>query len=336
MRSFSIIIPFKTGKSYLKCCIESVFSQNYKNFRIIVLTDATSNQDGSVDYLKSINQHNIEIIESSENLDILKNWDRILSVSKDEFMTILGYDDILYPNYLIEINNLINEYPDASLYHTHFNYINKEGTYLKKCKKLPKKLSSDEYLSMSLNGDISVMATGYVFRTNDYKKIGGIDIKYPNLIYADLKLWIELSEISYLVISSNTCFEFRIHSSTTKISKDKTLLMALVEFLNFLKEIRNKSDQYNEVIKSRTGLFLEETTKSISHRLLKTPVNERLGLKIIDIRNILEKKSKELGINYNPEKNKSFRIALIIERFSILNLLFIFFKMIYTKPIIND
>ena len=336
MRSFSIIIPFKTGKHYLSACIESVLAQTYSNYQIIVLADHTSNDDGSIDYIYALNNPKIEVVTDKGTLDILENWSRILTASHCEYMTILGYDDILQPHFLATINQLINEHPEASLYHTHFEYIDSMGKVISKCKPLPQKLNSFDYLSMSLKDQISIMATGYVFKTVDYVKIGGIDTHYPNLIYADLQLWIDLIALNYLATSPDTCFNFRLHASTTKTSKDKLLLDALMVFVSYLTKLTNKSANYKQVIHENAGLFLAQTTKSIAHRLLRTPIQLRQGLTINEIVSKLSTKANELGVNYNPYAIRSFRIAVMIEKSKLLSWLFLQFKRLYSKPIYQD
>ena len=336
MRSFSIIIPFKTGKHYLSACIESVLAQTYFNYQIIVLADHTSNDDGSIDYIYALNNPKIEVVTDKGTLDILENWSRILTASHCEYMTILGYDDILQPHFLATINQLINEHPEASLYHTHFEYIDSMGKVISKCKPLPQKLNSFDYLSLSLKDQISIMATGYVFKTADYIKIGGIDTHYPNLIYADLQLWIDLIALNYLATSPDTCFNFRLHASTTKTSKDKLLLDALMVFVSYLTKLTNKSANYKQVIHENAGLFLAQTTKSIAHRLLRTPIQLRQGLTINEIVSKLSTKANELGVNYNPYAIRSFRIAVMIEKSKLLSWLFLQFKRLYSKPIYQD
>jgi glycosyltransferase involved in cell wall biosynthesis len=333
MRSFSIIIPFKTGKHYLSACIESVLAQTYDNFQIIVLTDHTSNDDGSIDYIYALNNPKIEVVTDKGTLNILENWSRILTASHCEYMTILGYDDILHPNFLATINQLIDKHNDASLYHTHFEYIDSKGKVLSKCKQLPLKLNSVDYLSMALKDQISIMATGYVFKTADYIKIGGIDTRYPNLIYADLQLWIDLMELKHLVTSPDSCFNFRLHASTTKTSKDKILVEALTVFLTYLATLSNKSVKYKQIVNENAGHFLEQTTKSIAHRLLRTPVDFRQGLTINEIVNNLSLKANELGVSYNPYAVRSFKMAVMIEKSKLLSWLFLQFKRIYSKPI---
>jgi glycosyltransferase involved in cell wall biosynthesis len=334
MRSFSIIIPFKTGKSYLLECVHSVLAQTYPHYLLIILTDPTSNEDGAIDAIEALQHPAIEIVSSTQHLDILGNWARIKEVSHAEYMTILGYDDVLYPHFLATINDLIDKHPTASLYHTHFNYIDKNGQKVSVCKPLPEKLTGPTYLSMSLQDQVSIMATGYVFKTNHYVQLGGISTQYPNLIYADLQLWIDLAQISYMATSAENAFAFRIHASTTKISKDKVLLDALFVFLQYLKKLSNSNNTYHQVIQQRAGSFLEQTTKSIAHRLLRTPIANRQGLRISYMVQALSLHAQELGIKYHPEKIKSFAIAVVIEKNIVLSKLFLLFKSIYKKPVL--
>ena len=227
---FSIIIPFKTGKTYLLDCLHSVIEQDYPHFDIIILADNTSNIDDALDAVHALQNSKISIQASDQNIDILQNWGRIKDLNKNEYMTILGYDDVLEKTFLSTINDLINHHPEASLYHTHFNYIDSKSGFIKVCQPLPSCLNASAYLEYALNEKIDIMATGYVFKSSDYDALGGIPTHYPNLIYADLQLWLDLTQKSYLAIDPSTQFSFRIHASTTKTSKDKILLDAFILF----------------------------------------------------------------------------------------------------------
>lgn len=332
--NFSIIIPFKSGKKYLLDCLHSVLVQDYPHFNILILADNTSNIDDSLDAVHAIQHSKICVYVSNQNLDILQNWGRIKDLARNEYMTILGYDDLLEKTFLSTINKLINEVPEASLYHTHFKYINSEGAYLKNCQPLPSSLKVEQYLEHALNESIDIMATGYVFKSSDYDAIGGIPTQYPNLIYADLQLWLVLTKKSYLAVDNSVQFSFRIHASTTKTSKDKILLDAFLVFLDYLNQLKNESSALAEVIEENGKKFTESTTKAIAHRLLRTPKAIRKGLTIDEMITEIDEKSKLLGIHYAPLQINSIRMAKLIEAIPLLNNLFLLFKKVYKKPIL--
>ncbi len=334
INNFSIIIPFKTGKQYLLDCLQSVLAQDYPHYEIIILADITSNTDDALHAIKDLKNPKITVQLSDKNLDILQNWGRIKDLDKKEYMTILGYDDILSKGFLSCINNLINTNPDASLYHTHFNYINSNSEAIKKCQSLPTQMTASDYLEYTLKESIDIMATGYVFRSKDYDAIGGIPTSYPNLIYADAQLWIELTKKSHLVIDPSIQFSFRIHSSVTKTSKDKILLDAFILFLDYLKGLKQESANFELAIQSNLTAFAESTTKAMAHRLLRTPKINRQGLTIDKVTNEIAGKCKQMEVPYSPFKIKSIQIARFIETTPLLNELFLIFKKIYKKPVL--
>ena len=331
---FSIIIPFKSGKSYLLDCLHSVIEQDYPHFNIIILADNTSNIDDALDAVHALQNSKISIQASDLNLDILQNWGRIKDLNKNEYMTILGYDDVLEKTFLSTINDLINHHTEASLYHTHFNYIDSKSAFIKVCQPLPSRLNANTYLEYALNEKIDIMATGYVFKSSDYDTLGGIPTHYPNLIYADLQLWLELTKKSYLAVDPSTQFSFRIHASTTKTSKDKILLEAFVLFLDYLNELKTGSPVLGKIIQENAQKFCESTTKAIAHRLLRTPRNLRKGLSIDHIIAKIAAKSIALDSAYEPLQINSIRLARTIETYPILNDLFLLFKKIYRKPVL--
>jgi len=331
---YSIIIPFKTGKQYLIDCLQSVLAQDYPHFEIIILADITSNTDDALHAISDLKNPTITVQLSDKNLDILQNWGRIKDLDKKEYMTILGYDDILSKGFLSCINNSINTNPDASLYHSHFNYINSNSEAIKKCQPLPTQMTASDYLEYTLKESIDIMATGYVFRSKDYDAIGGIPTSYPNLIYADAQLWIELSKKGHLVVDPSIQFSFRIHSSVTKTSKDKILLDAFIIFLAYLKELKKEATSFELTIQSYLTTFAESTTKAMAHRLLRTPKMNRQGLTIDKVCDEIEEKCVEMDIPYAPFKIKSIQIARFIETTPLLNELFLLFKRIYKKPVL--
>ena len=331
--AFSIVIPFKTGKKYLMECVQSVLNQHYGNYEIIILADNTSNADGALDAVKALNEEKIRIDHSGSTLNILENWSRIKMISRKEYMTILGYDDLLEPDFLNVIAQLVTSEPAASLYHTHFNYIDATGKVIKPCLPLPEKLTANEYLSMALQNKVSIMATGYVFRSEDYDAVGGIPVQYPNLIYADLHLWIELIRRSYLSVSPGIHFSFRIHPSTTKTSKDLVLLKAFVIMLQYLQALQKEDPEIRKIIQAFAPVFIHDTTRSLAHRLLRTGKPYRDGLTMKTITEQIGKEADSMGFEYIPSSIPTMKMAMLIDSNPILHGLFLLFKKLYKKPV---
>src|SRR5436305_12023686 len=105
---FSIILPVKNGGNYIKECVQSILLQTYTDFTLHILENKST--DGTAEWLQTLKDERIVIIPSETSLTIEENWARILSIEKNEFMTIIGHDDLFDTNYLQIMNGLINQY----------------------------------------------------------------------------------------------------------------------------------------------------------------------------------------------------------------------------------
>jgi glycosyltransferase involved in cell wall biosynthesis len=231
---FSIFLPVKNGGEYLKKCIESILVQTYPNFELIILDNNSA--DGTLEYLNLITKKDkrIKVVFSSKNLSITENWGRILPEPKNEFMTIIGHDDLFLENFLYEINLLINKNPDANLFSTQFNLIDENGDLIRQCRSIPKYEFAADFLEARMKDSRDSFGTGYVMRSRDYDRVNGIP-NYPNLLYSDDALWLKLINSAYLVTSEKTCFSYRLHSKSTSGSpNNQSLFEAFIQYMEFL------------------------------------------------------------------------------------------------------
>ena len=332
MKKFSIILPVKNGGEYVKECIQSILSQTLNDFNLLVL-DNFSN-DGTLQWIQALNDEKIIIYRSEKPLSIEENWGRILSIPKNEFITLIGHDDILKPDYLNVMSELINKFPDASLYQTHFSYIDSGGKKIRSCKTMKESENGPEFLQSILQNKTDIVGTGFMMRSKDYDELGGIPM-YPNLLFADFELWLNLTGKNYKVTAIEEVFFFRLHQSTTSISSDVKYQQAFERFVYFLSGLKLKSHAYQQVISENADKFLMHYCKSLSHRILRTPKEKRENL---SVKSILEKVKKYSILltstqQFNPLSNFTILFARIIDSNIISRNLFLLFKKIYSNPV---
>ena len=214
MNEFSIILPVKNGGSYVKQCVQSILTQQYKHFNLIILENCST--DGTADWLTTLQDSRIQIYPADKPLSIAENWSRIVHIDKNEFVTIIGHDDVLLPHYLVEMNTLINKHPEATLYQSHFNFINATGEKLRACLPMDETQHAHELLACLLANTLDSMGTGYMFRAKDYNAMGGMPPNYPDLLFADNELWVTLTGLGYKATTQRACFEYRLHQSLSR------------------------------------------------------------------------------------------------------------------------
>lgn len=106
MAKFSIIIPVYNVEEYIKKCLDSVFSQTYKDFEVIVVNDGT--KDNSMDIVKD---YKVKIIEQ-KNSGLSAARNRGVLEAKGDYILFLDSDDYLEKDLLKELNKSLKNNPD--------------------------------------------------------------------------------------------------------------------------------------------------------------------------------------------------------------------------------
>ena len=98
----SVVTPFYNTASYLAECIESVLAQTYPHFEYILMDNCST--DGSGEIAESYARHDsrIRLIQCSEFLSQLANYNRALTQISDysEYCKIVQADDWIFPDCL--------------------------------------------------------------------------------------------------------------------------------------------------------------------------------------------------------------------------------------------
>ncbi len=334
MKKYSIVLPVRNGGEYVKECVKSILSQTLDSFNLHVLDNYST--DGTLEWITSLHDARIIITPSSRSLTIEENWARVLTVPKNDYLTLIGHDDLLAENYLEVMEELISRFPDASLYQAHFNFIDSKGKIIRTCKPMAARETAADFLAGLLTNTFDIMGTGFLMRSKDYDALGGIPA-YPNLLFADFVLFISMTSLSYKATASENCFSFRLHQSTTAVSSPVTFIKALEQFVHFLQLLKNQDKSFAEVIEKYSPGFLLYYCKGLSHRILRTPVDKRDN---VTVKKFIEKceayvQSLAPGNTFKPLSVPSVRLAKVLDGNIIGRRLFLAFKKIYSKPVLK-
>jgi glycosyltransferase involved in cell wall biosynthesis len=94
----SICIPSYNSERFIACTLESVLSQSFTDFEIIIVDDKST--DGTVSVIKKFSDARIRFIQNEGNLGIGGNWNKVLSCPEGKYVKLLCGDDVLYPECL--------------------------------------------------------------------------------------------------------------------------------------------------------------------------------------------------------------------------------------------
>jgi glycosyltransferase involved in cell wall biosynthesis len=130
---FKIITTNKNADKYIGKCIDSVLSQTYKEWEMIIIDDCSS--DNSVNIIKSKLNDKIKLIANSKTKNKLQNVvDGIKNICKNDndIIVILDGDDWLADNNVLEYLNNIYKNKDIWLTYGQFEPVSKK--YSKYCR----------------------------------------------------------------------------------------------------------------------------------------------------------------------------------------------------------
>ncbi|MFT3934712.1 MAG: glycosyltransferase [Chitinophagaceae bacterium] len=273
MKTYSIILPVRNGGDYVKECVQSILNQSLNDFTLHVLDNCST--DGTLQWIQSLNDERIVVYPSEKSLSIEENWDRILSVPRNEFMTMIGHDDLLHPHYLQTMDALIKLHPKASLYQAHFIFIDSFGKEMRPCQPMAEMQYADDFLTCEILQTLDSMGTGYMMRSSDYNKTGGMTLEYPKLIFADYALWMRLILLNYKATTAVTAFSYRLHNSVSKLTNGEDYQLAFCRYAAFLIDSRKNNAAIASVLDKHGKQMLLYFCESLSHRLLKTAADNR-------------------------------------------------------------
>ena len=94
----SVCIPSYNIEKYIDITIESVLSQTYEDFELVIVDD--NSNDKTLDIIKRYNDDRIRVIINEDNLGPQENWNKALKEAKGRYIKILCHDDLLYTSCL--------------------------------------------------------------------------------------------------------------------------------------------------------------------------------------------------------------------------------------------
>ena len=92
---FSIIIPVYNSQKYFSNCLKSVISQNFSNYEIIIIDDASKDKSKKIYKSYSKNSSKIKIVKNKKNLGVSISRNKGIKKSSGKYIIFLDSDDVL-------------------------------------------------------------------------------------------------------------------------------------------------------------------------------------------------------------------------------------------------
>lgn len=111
----SVGIPFFNAEQFLSKAIESVISQSYDNWELLLLDDGSN--DGSLEIAKRFEQHDnrVKVFSDGKNKGLGARLNELAILSNGEYIARMDADDIMHPKRLETQLQILTDNPNIDV-----------------------------------------------------------------------------------------------------------------------------------------------------------------------------------------------------------------------------
>ena len=211
----SVYIPVYNGSAYIAESIDSVLSQTYEDFKLIVCDNCST--DNTEDIVRSFHDPRLKYVRNEENLGLVGNANQCLELSKGEYVCIWHHDDLMLPANLEYKVRLLDEHPGVGFVHSNLILIDEKGEII-----APEIWNEDSRLDYIENGltllkkylsylpfGASLFIGAVLARRKCYEKVGGFNPEFPHC--NDSEMWIRMMLYYNLACIGIPLIKYRAH-----------------------------------------------------------------------------------------------------------------------------
>lgn len=153
----SIIMPAYNAEKTIKESINSVLSQTYENFELIVVNDCS--RDNTEEIIKEFEScdSRVHYYKNEANSGVSYTRNRGVKLAKGDFIAFLDSDDMWTETKLWEQVEFVKNNPQAKLVFTGSGFIDNDGVLQEYVMEVPEKISFRKLLKQNLISCSSVM-----------------------------------------------------------------------------------------------------------------------------------------------------------------------------------
>lgn len=120
---FSVIIPLYNKAPYVAKAINSVLSQTFGDYELIIMDDGSTDESFEI-ALKTIDGHQNCQIKRQQNAGVSMARNNAVALSHGDYLCFLDADDWWDSSFLEEMSILIKEFTEAGIYGTSYTIVN--------------------------------------------------------------------------------------------------------------------------------------------------------------------------------------------------------------------
>ncbi|EAC8844357.1 glycosyltransferase family 2 protein [Listeria monocytogenes] len=200
----SIIMPCYNSANVIDMSIQSILSQSYQNFQLIIVDDYSS--DHSIEKIKAyLSDHRIQLVQLPRNMGVANARNVGIKHSLGRFIAFLDSDDVWQPEKLKKQVSMIESTDAPLVYSAYHTFLENTNEPLKKIQ-VPEFIDYEGLLRNTIIGCLTVMV--------DRNKTG--EFEMPDIPGGeDTATWLNILKSSGGAVGTNESLAYYRVSSTS-------------------------------------------------------------------------------------------------------------------------
>ncbi len=230
--SMSVIVPVRNSERYISELVNSVLSQAFADFELLVIDDGSSDATEAIlaEFQKADPRLRVFKNPGAGLVDALNHG---IACASSELIARMDADDVCLPDRLQRQYDYLGGHPEIAAVGTQVRFIDEQGALTEEKIKLPE--SPDQIAERLLKGCCLRHPT-VVMRREALERLGGYR---QELVYAeDYDLWLRMSEHYALANLPEALLLYRVHAA--QISERKEWPQRLARNLALLAAVERR------------------------------------------------------------------------------------------------
>jgi glycosyltransferase involved in cell wall biosynthesis len=120
------MMPFYGRFDHFRSAVESVLSQTDPRWRLVIIDDVFPDPAPG-QWAAALDDPRVTYIRNEVNLRPSRNYTKSVALAETDFMVIMGCDDVMLPEYVATVHDLIAQFPDADIIQPGVSVIDENG-----------------------------------------------------------------------------------------------------------------------------------------------------------------------------------------------------------------
>jgi glycosyltransferase involved in cell wall biosynthesis len=266
----SVVVPVFNGLPHLTALVDSLLAQSYPNLEIAFSEGGGS--DGSLDYLRGLDDPRITVIEQPKGTTAAENWTRASHAATGEFTKLICQDDLLYPEAIEQQVGDLRRQPSAVMATASRDIVDARGAKVFRNRGLSG-LKGDVVSGNAAIRECYLRGTNVIgeplavlFRTDAlHENLPWLD---SNPLMLDLSMYQKVAPLGDVALRRNSVGAFRVSSTSWSTNLAKEQVDQTREWQDTYAAVHSEAISRTDRAKAATGRTVQTSLRRLAYKVL--------------------------------------------------------------------